>query len=402
MKRYWFTTLLMLFIVACIGSYYVSAALKSYPDYRLVVESGDDKEADTVILHGEAGIGSLEITSKGSHYRAEESFFQSFAASNRFIGDPDLLQLLKDHRNFMRGKQSTNGFYKDNQVLAYAEIRNGDLNADGSRNFKLYISAQDMEKKTNASFELDVPAGKAPYGWVYVTDVQLIGSELRVLTVNSEQIRESSPFGYLQEIHSYAIDWTNQRIVSDKILLQDKKMDDGQVMQYSSLNAQQSSIAPQEVQAYRQTTSKMVKDQDGNEYMKSGTDAVITYNLKTGQMEAVPLLEADNVNSEHVYATEDAVIALSQDGNNVRIKRYDLQSKAITEFTVPGSVDSNNMVIKDRLYMYSLNGQNSRIVSVDLTKGKVVFTGSIDVNEQGAERAKLLKRLQVYSIYPAV
>ncbi|REE92972.1 hypothetical protein A8990_10256 [Paenibacillus taihuensis] len=404
MKRYWFSILLVVFIIGCVSTYYVSAAARSFPEYKLLTVSGDDNEAKAVVLEADSKKdGRLEITAKGSLYFQERSFFDSFLSNEMFKYSPELQLMMKKHKNFMRGKKTYNGFYQDGQVLAYADVKSG--NDYNNRNYKLNVSVLDLKTKDKTSFTAALPKQEL-YSWVNTADVQVKGQTLHLITYNMNKAVANDPNRQAQEIHDYTIDLSNKSIADDRVLFAEERTDDGKVISYNIIPSSQIT-APSESLVYQQTTLKVAKDKDGNEFTPSMEQVIYTYNLETGKSQEVPAFKshssADSAQSEamQVFFSGGQIVEVRGDEAGTTINLYGMKDQAIRNFTIPTGPAANTLVYGDRLYMTSKDGDAMKLYIADLKQGKVIYTGAIDINEQSAKRTELLKQLHVYSMYLA-
>ncbi|SEN12655.1 hypothetical protein [Paenibacillus sp. OV219] len=402
MKRYWFSILLVIFILGSVGTYYVTAAARSFPEYKLLTVSGDDNEAKSLVLQGESkDYGSLEINAKGSLYFQEKSFFDSFRENEMFKYSPDLQQMLKDHRNFMRGKKTYNGFYQDGQVLAYADIKGGnDLN---NRNYRLSVTVLDLKNNDKISFTASIPK-QEKYNWISTSDVQVKGQTMTVITYNLKKASGNQQNTPGQEIHSYTIDLNKKSIAEDRVLLADKRLADGRIVTYNFIQSSQTSESS-ELLVYQQVTQKFAKDKEGNEVVESSEQAILTYDLASGKTDAVPAFTSQsNSNSTssqnaQFYVSGDSIIELASGGAGTNVEIYSTSDRSVRSFEIPYLPTSNVVVYGDRLYMATPDGDTTKVIIADLKQGKVVFVGAVDINEQGNKHTELLKKLQIQWLY---
>ncbi|SDW86611.1 hypothetical protein [Paenibacillus sp. CF384] len=393
MKRYWFSILLVIFILGSIGTYYVGAATRSYPDFNLLTVSGDDNEAKSLVLDGMTkAYGSLVISSKGSTYKQEESYFEQFSMAKRYSYSQEMVQLFKEHHGFMRAKRSSNSFYQDEKTLAYASFNSGYVD----RNSKFNIATLDLTTKDEQSFVAAVP-NYEQYGYAYVMDVQLDGKMLYVFTVNYRKNADNGQGFGNQEIHKYTVDLNAKSIAKDDVILADKKLDNGQFVRYT-MESSTPYNAPNDVLVFRQQTEKHVKDKDGNEIVENTKSELLTMNWKSGQTTEVPAVDP-SISDYWVNATTDSIIVIVKQEKSALVKHYDLKTREIKELVIPVQSLSSSMVSGDRLYLMSKEADAIDVVIADLKQSKVVYTGKIDINKQGAERTKLLNDLQIYSMY---
>ncbi|WP_201004553.1 hypothetical protein [Paenibacillus glycanilyticus] len=187
MKRYAITIALVLIIGASLGTYYTLGTDLHLPEYRLQTLEGNPAEAAGLTLTGSyvggKGSFSFEVSANGSK-RFEPLFWKRWQESDGPLSTQpyysDFHSLYQEHSKFMRGKSDTYGFYKDQNTLIFAKasyVKGHDAQQDGTILWN--VDALDLAsgKQTRYTDELSEPAVVAN-----VFDVQLIGSEVHVLT----------------------------------------------------------------------------------------------------------------------------------------------------------------------------------------------------------------------------
>jgi hypothetical protein len=194
MKRYWKIAVLVPFILLSIGTYYINAANSlSFPDYYLKLQAGDEKEAAGVSLQGNYANQSLTIRSEGSEYGNDDSYWSALTSYN--IKIPEIEKLRKQYRNFMRGKTDWGSFYDDDKALGYAKIDSKFNQAIAKYDYVFNISVYNKELKRSSSFKLTVPDGNK-YQEIRVTDVQIVGRTLNLITMNIKESKFGTKVTY--------------------------------------------------------------------------------------------------------------------------------------------------------------------------------------------------------------
>lgn len=129
MRRYWLSILMVVLGVSGIATYYSYGRLDFLPDYKLETIQGDAKEGAVIELSGsqylERRSEALNINFKGSeYYRSNENMRKNVLSGDSwFYKQPDIKQMIKDHKSFMRGKLNAQGFYRDEEWVVYAEVK---------------------------------------------------------------------------------------------------------------------------------------------------------------------------------------------------------------------------------------------------------------------------------------
>src|SRR3954454_21189135 len=127
MKRYSKLISIACFIVLVIGTFYIQESMASSknPDFLIKKVSGNEEEVKGLSIFGEFTIGNhfldtLHIDDTETTYTGGLSFIEKL---NRVHQSPEIKQLQRDYRNFMRGKAENPAlFYEDEAHLAYVNI----------------------------------------------------------------------------------------------------------------------------------------------------------------------------------------------------------------------------------------------------------------------------------------
>ena len=226
MKRYICSILIGMVVILSIGTYYVKVASSAsgLPKYNFKTLEGSDKELDPVIIHGSLEVNPiyepLTIKSNQSIYASERSYFENLSG----IRDFQIERLIKEHRSFMRGRDSINSLYEDDDFLAYASV-NEDFTKNGKMEAEFDIGLLEKKGEDETSFKIELPDHERIMN-VVVRDVQLVHSKLQVLTMNDVNSNDEKQ---TIEVHLYTIDLANKKVLSDKTLLSETFTDPNQV-----------------------------------------------------------------------------------------------------------------------------------------------------------------------------
>lgn len=190
MKRYIWTIGLIAFSVPVLIAYYVHGALDRLPQFALVTETGDEQAAASVLLNGDYTgrwqTATVEITTEGSDYWADRSLWQ-YIDEARFSRDSFMHRLQQEYRGFMRGKGILQGFYEDEEWLAYAEAESKRRKRDETGvTIRIEVLDKGTEQVREISEAFVIPG---PFGYLSIQDVQRVGDELHLLTLHSDVCR---------------------------------------------------------------------------------------------------------------------------------------------------------------------------------------------------------------------
>lgn len=182
-KRYAVTLALVLLVAASLGTYYAYGANRHLPEYRLQTLEGDPAEAAALSVDGSyvggKGAYSFRVTTEGS-YGNGSLWHRLLSSGSTWMRSnySDIDALFREHKQFMRGKANSDGFYRDDAWLFYVDLK---VEQPG-RHLVWKFDELRLEdgKRIRHEVEETEPLGKSNYA--NVMDVQRIGGEVHVLT----------------------------------------------------------------------------------------------------------------------------------------------------------------------------------------------------------------------------
>ncbi|MFD1038229.1 hypothetical protein ACFQ3N_07370 [Virgibacillus byunsanensis] len=392
MERYWKLISIVSVAVLTIGTFYIHSviAAEDYPEFVITTKSGDEELINSLTLRGDYGEGSrnrfvgetLQLSNEGTNYASEASFV------DRWIGvmyqNEELKRLQEDYRNFMRGKSDISAIYEDQDNVIYA---NAHATVVNSSDFSFDVATLDKNDNSTTSFELKVPDLK--YGYVYVEDVQLVDENIKIITRNYPKYQS----GPNTEFHAYTIDVSEQKIVSDEVIM---AVEENNNNRHSSINAVQQSNTTGSSN-YIIFTKEVIEEAqhgDGTYTAEVIENEVIVYNIETGEQEelelpvkisgAVPENQRAAINGSTVYFNE-----LNQEG--LMITGYSLESKEIeTKQTFDLEKKDNDRGMEQPLIKitegkvfivnrYKDLDTEATIVVAEIESGETLFEGKIEM-----------------------
>src|SRR5699024_1183548 len=160
MKRYYKLISLSLFNIDVWAGFFIQSIPASGNQPEFVIKTQDDQKklGHHLVVSGEYSNNDniskfLTISEEGSDYFSDRSYLYQ---KEMLYANPGAEQLIKDYRNFMRGKgYDLKSFYQDDTTLAYVEI-DSDINFRGyeSINPSFQVDVLDKETKDRTTFEL--------------------------------------------------------------------------------------------------------------------------------------------------------------------------------------------------------------------------------------------------------
>ncbi|MBM7565722.1 hypothetical protein [Paenibacillus sacheonensis] len=412
MKKYWLSIGLSVFIAASIGTYYIGAATRELPEYRMQTVEGDGKEASHLFLEGSVSrdkmIDQIKIGDGGTAYESRMSTIGKMFDSEYADRNPELAGLIKDHKGFMRGKKSYNGFYKDERQLVYAVTKSdGKTSDDGLHRYSLAVSALDLKSGKEKQFKAAM-LGKQRYASMYVIDVQSGEDGIKVLVQldKKPEVYKNGNYRFESELHVLTVNMDKEGISDDQTIGADSGADSGKMERYSVPYGGGIELAsPSSYALVYKTVVKIAKDQDGNEMEQQVGSEIFAYDYANGKL--TPILAGSGSDSG-VYRSlaGNAMITMAMKGNALSIGKLELaKNKESLQFEIPMSlknitIDNTQFFIyQSKLYMYVHAGADHEILVVSLTDGKVLYQGKATVDGTADEQKERLTGLNVYGFY---
>ncbi|MDV7764900.1 hypothetical protein [Peribacillus sp. CSMR9] len=394
MKRYICSIIIGMVVILSIGTYYVKVASSAsgLPKYNFKTLEGSDKELDPVIIHGSLEVDPryepLTIESNQSIYASERSYFENLSG----IQDFQIERLIKEHRSFMRGRDSINSLYEDDDFLAYASV-NEDFTKNGKMEAEFDIGLLEKKGEDETSFKIELPDQERIMN-VVVRDVQLVHSKLQVLTMNDVNSNDEKQ---TIEVHLYTIDLANKKVLSDKTLLSETFTDPNQVDLEMPTD-----IAPsQPNNMVLISLIKGVNHEDGfKEKLKESK--LLSYNYETEKLETVKLPKKESLSPDMArggYADGKKLYIVDTKSDKYHIKTFDLSSQKITndmelDLTV-NKKEQNFAAFKNgRVYFLLGSGRDqegvltskpAQLLITDYKTGKTLYKGETVTNKKNGK-----------------
>ncbi|MEJ9228714.1 hypothetical protein LAV79_04280 [Peribacillus butanolivorans] len=397
MKRYICSIIIGIVVILSIGTYYVKVAssASSLPKYTFKTLEGSDKELDPVIINGTHEgnpiFEPLTIESNQTIYGSEKSYFENFSGSQ----DLQIERLIKEHRSFMRGKDSIDSFYEDSDFLAYASV-NEDFTKSGKMEAEFAIALLEKNSEDATSFNMELPNQERIMN-TSIRDVQLIHSKLQVLTTNDVNSNDEKQ---TKEVHLYTIDLANKKVLSDKTLLSETFTYPNQVDLEMPID-----IAPsQPNNLVLISLIKGVNHEDGPYEEKPKESKLLSYHYETEKLETVNGSEKESLSLDMArsgYVDGKDLYAVDTKSDKYHIKTFDLSSQKITndlelDLTVHKDEQYFATIKNGRVYFLLGNGTNqqdmaykpAQLLIADLKTGKTLYKGETVIQSADQKKTK--------------
>ncbi|MBT2617640.1 MULTISPECIES: hypothetical protein [unclassified Bacillus (in: firmicutes)] len=389
MKRYLCSIIIGMVVILSIGTYYVKfSSASSLPKYTFKTLEGSDKELDPVIIHATLENGSfyepLTFESNTTTYASERSYLENLTGRQ----DHQIERLIKEHRSFMRGKDSISSLYKDDDFLAYAWV-NSEYTKSGNMEAEFDIGLLEKKDEEETSFQVELP-NQGRIMNVDVRDVQLVHSKLQVLTmndVNSNNEKET------KEVHLYTIDVANKKVLSDKTLVSESFTYPNQVDFEMPTDVAPSQ--PNNMVFF--SLIKGVNHEDGFEE-KLKESKLLSYNYETEKLETVKKGSLSLDMERSGYADVKNLYTVEMKSGKYRIKTFDLSSQTLTNDTeldlAANKKEQVFAAIKNGRVYFLLGNEvdqdvltykPAKLLIADIKTGKTLYKGETVMNKKNSK-----------------
>jgi hypothetical protein len=406
MKRYWKLISIVLVTVLVIGMFYIQAstAASNNPEFIIKKVSGSDDEGKKLSVFGEyitqgRHQDTVHIDETKTIYTNEISYIESL---NGVYHSPEIKQLQRDYRNFMRGKEvNPTIFYEDEPHLAYVNIE-WDYHEMDHRpsNFSFDITV--LDKDSNDVIDINEPIpNQNDYDHAFVEDVQKIDRKLKAAVRISSVVNSGEQ---VEEIHIYTFDLNSQTLIGDDILLSSgKRQKDGNSTTWNQLNVLNDSenIESQKELLIQKVKVKEIPYRDG--FKTEEIDRKYTlYNYKTNEQKEL-FSENQQLNFDTVSFYDSTIYFINITANGLEILPYQIENKEfMSKQTIQIklseiSEESGSPTIKlknNRLYVispYKDLKTEAVILIADLKTWKTLYEGTI-------ERTNMSENQEDYSL----
>ncbi|MDO7485015.1 hypothetical protein Q5O89_01715 [Peribacillus frigoritolerans] len=390
MKRYLCSIIIGMVVILSIGTYYVKVAssASSLPKYTFKTLEGSDKELDPVIINASLQNSSnfyepLTIESNTTTYESERSYLENLTGRQGH----EIERLVKEHRSFMRGKDSISSLYEDDDFLAYAWV-NSEYTKSGNMEAKFDIGLLEKKDEEETSFQIELP-NQGRIMNADVRDVQLVHSKLQVLTMNDVNSNSEQT----KEVHLYTIDIANKKVLSDKTLVSESFTYPDQVDFEMPIDVAPS--MPNNMVFI--SLIKGVNHEDGSFEEKLKESKLLSYNYETEKLETVKKESLSLDMARSGYSDGKNLYAVEMKSGKYRIKTFDFSSQTLTndkELDIAANKeDQYTAAFKNGRVYFLLNRMNqegktnkpAKLLIADIKTGKTLYKGETVMNKKNSK-----------------
>ncbi|EPY11388.1 hypothetical protein [Paenibacillus alvei] len=394
MKRYLLSIILGLCTLGILSTYYTYGAADHLPAYKLVTVQGDPKEGAGIELYGNyAGMGSesLSVNMEGSNYLSRETFRDQLLSVRSWRNSSEgMEQLLRDYRQFMRGKSDPNGFYKDNEWLIYAKTNIGS-GQSSKKQFQLHIDL--LNRKTNEvkQYITEIPTDSTIDN-IYVDNVQRINDQLHILIMQGK-------IGEFSLYFDFVLDMKSGALIEGKQVTHWKNSANKDInIEVRSLSNE---IAPNEYMVFLVQENKLTSRGDYSIFAVHR----YAYSYRTGKMIALPHSKQKIIPDTFYYLESNSLIYANFERNEIHLSRNNLDTGVEERDYVKikaselGADEIQSFVLThNRINILCKKDSTHLVVILDTSDGTKRYVGQVAYEGPESERDKEMESLWLYSL----
>ena len=375
MKKYWKTILISFVIVTTISSYYIQAAraIKNDISFKIETTSGNKEEIENLTLQasysGDYFHRWLYISKDGSTDVSRESFIGNLGASYVPL---TFQKYIKEHRNFMRGKdRDPREYFEDEARLIYTTVPGDGWKVTEGDLLTLQIDILDKNTNDSSSFEINTPA-QANYDWVNVNDVYVEEGKIKILAAGS-LVNGGA------ELHIYTVDENSKELEQDSIIA--KTEPEEGIESYIRIFNDGFKIQNDNYYLYKVEKSKNRMGDAESEIISS---QMYLYNNSTNEVEKLEISDKLKPNMDRGVLHGADVFIPVYSAKDLELNRYNIEKKQWEEslhFNFPSTANDEGepilQITDDKLYFVNRVSDSRSFFIGDLRTGESLYEGKI-------------------------
>ncbi|HTG68639.1 MAG TPA: hypothetical protein VL921_05215, partial [Candidatus Udaeobacter sp.] len=396
---YWLSIIIAVLAVSGIGAYYSFGRQNFLPEYKLERMQGDLKEGAAVTLsghyYGDMSSEPVKVNTAGSEYGGLNTNLRiKLTGSPWFYRHPDIQQLLKDHKSFMRGKGNMNGFYRDEEWVIYSDVT---LRNKGSETplaaLKLTLLHETTDKVSTLEQTYKLP--KEP-SYIYVEDVQRIDDEIFILVKKFYNNINPSEIEY--EI--VVMDLASGKLLRNEKLENWSSHTEGMQMQAGIILTDRPS-APTETILFNVSEVNISNSDKLSEKYYS-------YSYRTGLFTELPdTFWQSASNTGKTISLQNDYFYFSEYGpDHISLSRYNVMTNEQERTYVSVSAEQLGVdeiksvqIGSDRVYVLFNQAGVPGAVALDLANGKVLFKGhTVEISKEQETDEEKIENLHLLNL----
>lgn len=380
MKKYMRLFITFAFTVLVIGILYIQHVVANYDAVMLKTLAGNDVELRKVVLDLSVWKDDINIPARLEngkiHISNQYSLWETITGAKL---SPEIKNLIKKERNFMRGKVGNNeNYFEDEEYLAYVNVHYiTELRIENKGTPEQYeyyhhvpgliVDVLEKESDKRWSFPLEL-SDDEDISFISVEDVQLMAGVLKVLT-------RVSPYEEGEYYQFSTIDFTTGKIIATS------KIEAPEEAEAIFFINNMKNLKPEH---YYLFSIPIVNEDMASEEV---TEKYYLFDLETEEMTE---LSFDPGLYGKVVTAEDGEIYFANQQNGLEVTVYNIETEELKTLSFPDVKDDEGFtyVRQDHgnYYIAKTNQRNTiRLFIVEGESGEILYEGEISHNDEQIE-----------------
>lgn len=380
MKKYMRLFITFAFTVLVIGILYIQHVVANYDAVMLKTLAGNDVELRKVVLDLSVWKDDINIPARLEngkiHISNQYSLWETITGAKL---SPEIKNLIKKERNFMRGKVGNNeNYFEDEEYLAYVNVHYiTELRIENKGTPEQYeyyhhvpgliVDVLEKESDKRWSFPLEL-SDDEDISFINVEDVQLMAGVLKVLT-------RVSPYEEGEYYQFSTIDFTTGKIIATS------KIEAPEEAEAIFFINNMKNLKPEH---YYLFSIPIVNEDMASEEV---TEKYYLFDLETEEMTE---LSFDPGLYGKVVTAEDGEIYFANQQNGLEVTVYNIETEELKTLSFPDVKDDEGFtyVRQDHgnYYIAKTNQRNTiRLFIVEGESGEILYDGEISHNDEQIE-----------------
>lgn len=380
MKKYMRLFITFAFTVLVIGILYIQHVVANYDAVMLKTLAGNDVELRKVVLDLSIWKDDINIPARLEngkiHISNQYSLWETITGAKL---SPEIKNLIKKERNFMRGKVGNNeNYFEDEEYLAYVNVHYiTELRIENKGTPEQYeyyhhvpgliVDVLEKESDKRWSFPLEL-SDDEDISFINVEDVQLMAGVLKVLT-------RVSPYEEGEYYQFSTIDFTTGKIIATS------KIEAPEEAEAIFFINNMKNLKPEH---YYLFSIPIVNEDMASEEV---TEKYYLFDLETEEMTE---LSFDPGLYGKVVTAEDGEIYFANQQNGLEVTVYNIETEELKTLSFPDVKDDEGFtyVRQDHgnYYIAKTNQRNTiRLFIVEGESGEILYEGEISHNDEQIE-----------------
>lgn len=380
MKKYMRLFITFAFTVLVIGILYIQHVVANYDAVMLKTLAGNDVELRKVVLDLSVWKDDINIPARLEngkiHISNQYSLWETITGAKL---SPEIKNLIKKERNFMRGKVGNNeNYFEDEEYLAYVNVHYiTELRIENKGTPEQYeyyhhvpgliVDVLEKESDKRWSFPLEL-SDDEDISFINVEDVQLMAGVLKVLT-------RVSPYEEGEYYQFSTIDFTTGKIIATS------KIEAPEEAEAIFFINNMKNLKPEH---YYLFSIPIVNEDMASEEV---SEKYYLFDLETEEMTE---LSFDPGLYGKVVTAEDGEIYFANQQNGLEVTVYNIETEELKTLSFPDVKDDEGFtyVRQDHgnYYIAKTNQRNTiRLFIVEGESGEILYEGEISHNDEQIE-----------------